>query len=62
MRDMFFVGLDVGTQTSKAVVFTEAGDPVGRDARPRRGRLHRPVRNSTRWLCWTLPSQRSRKH
>lgn len=26
---MFFVGLDVGTQTSKAVVFTEAGDPVG---------------------------------
>src|SRR5712675_1851683 len=35
--------------------------PSGRDARPRRGRLHRPVRNSTRWLSWTLPSQRSRK-
>ncbi len=36
MRDMFFVGLDVGTQTSKAVVFTEAGDPVssGRAATP----------------------------
>jgi sugar (pentulose or hexulose) kinase len=29
MRNLLYVGLDVGTTTSKAVVFTEAGDPVG---------------------------------
>jgi sugar (pentulose or hexulose) kinase len=36
MGGTFFVGLDVGTQTSKAVVFTEAGDAVasGRAATP----------------------------
>jgi len=28
MHNRLFVGLDVGTTTSKAVVFTEAGDPV----------------------------------
>ena len=28
MRGTLFVGLDVGTTTSKAVVFTEDGDPV----------------------------------
>ena len=28
MRNQLFVGLDVGTTTSKAVVFAEAGDPV----------------------------------
>jgi sugar (pentulose or hexulose) kinase len=28
MRGTLFVGLDVGTTTSKAVVFTESGDPV----------------------------------
>jgi sugar (pentulose or hexulose) kinase len=28
MRSMFFVGLDVGTKTSKAVVFTEAGEAI----------------------------------
>jgi sugar (pentulose or hexulose) kinase len=28
MGNMLFVGLDVGTKTSKAVVFTQAGDPV----------------------------------
>ena len=28
MRSTLFVGLDVGTNTSKAVVFTDAGEPV----------------------------------
>ena len=28
MRSTLFVGLDVGTTTSKAVVFTEAGEAV----------------------------------
>src|SRR5690242_13714134 len=28
MRSRLFVGLDVGTTTSKAVVFTEGGEPV----------------------------------
>jgi sugar (pentulose or hexulose) kinase len=28
MRSRLFIGLDIGTTTSKAVVFTEAGDPV----------------------------------
>jgi sugar (pentulose or hexulose) kinase len=28
MRSTLFVGLDVGTKTSKAVVFTEAGDAI----------------------------------
>jgi sugar (pentulose or hexulose) kinase len=36
MRGTLFIGLDVGTTTSKAVVFTEAGDPVAS------GRAHTP--------------------
>src|SRR3954471_21278859 len=36
MRSMLIVGLDVGTQTSKAVVFTEAGEAIAS------GRAHTP--------------------
>ena len=33
MRSTLFVGLDVGTNTSKAVVFTDAGEPVASGTR-----------------------------